>query len=147
PAQRIFGTFLAWLQDKKENVFVIATANDISKLPPELMRKGRFDEIFFVDLPGADARKRILQIHLKRRKRDPAKFDIRRLVELTDGFSGAEIEQAVVSALYTSFSHQEDLTTEFIADEIEMTKPLSVTMAERINALRAWAKDRAVFAG
>ncbi len=147
PAQRIFGTFLAWLQDKKENVFVIATANDISKLPPELMRKGRFDEIFFVDLPGAEARKRILQIHLERRKRDPAKFDLRRLVELTDGFSGAEIEQAVVSALYTAFSHQEDLTTEFIAEEIEMTKPLSVTMAERIDALREWAKDRAVFAG
>ena len=147
PAQRIFGTFLPWLQDKKENVFVIATANDISKLPPELMRKGRFDEIFFVDLPGAEARKRILQIHLKRRKRDPVDFDIRRLVELTDGFSGAEIEQAVVSALYTAFSHQEDLTTELIADEIEMTKPLSVTMAERIDSLRAWAKDRAVFAG
>ncbi|NNE20056.1 MAG: AAA family ATPase [Myxococcales bacterium] len=147
PAQRIFGTFLAWLQDKKENVFVIATANDISKLPPELMRKGRFDEIFFVDLPGAEARKRILQIHLKRRKRDPSTFDIRRLVQLTDGFSGAEIEQAVVSALYTAFSHQQDLSTEFIADEIEMTKPLSVTMAERIQALRDWAKDRAVFAG
>jgi SpoVK/Ycf46/Vps4 family AAA+-type ATPase len=147
PAQRIFGTFLAWLQDKKENVFVIATANDISKLPPELMRKGRFDEIFFVDLPGAEARKRILQIHLKRRKRDPVDFDLRRLVELTDGFSGAEIEQAVVSALYTAFSNQQDLTTEFIADEIEMTKPLSVTMAERIDGLRAWAKDRAVFAG
>ena len=147
PAQRIFGTFLAWLQDKKESVFVIATANDISKLPPELMRKGRFDEIFFVDLPGADARARILQIHLKRRKRDPAKFDIRRLVDLTDGFSGAEIEQAVVSALYTAFSRQADLTTEVVADEIEMTKPLSVTMAERIDALRKWAKDRAVFAG
>lgn len=147
PAQRIFGTFLAWLQDKKENVFVIATANDISKLPPELMRKGRFDEIFFVDLPGVEARQRILEIHLRRRKRDPSKFDIQRLVKMTDGFSGAEIEQAVVSALYTAFSHQQDLSTEFIADEINMTKPLSVTMAERIQALRDWAKDRAVFAG
>jgi len=147
PAQRIFGTFLAWLQDKKESVFVIATANDISKLPPELMRKGRFDEIFFVDLPREDARKRILEIHLERRKRDPAKFDLLRLVDLTDGFSGAEIEQAVVSALYTAFSRQEDLTTEAIAEEIELTKPLSVTMAERIDALRDWAKDRAVFAG
>ncbi|MGB5544968.1 MAG: AAA family ATPase [Polyangiales bacterium] len=147
PAQRIFGTFLAWLQDKKESVFVIATANDISKLPPELMRKGRFDEIFFVDLPGAEARKRILQIHLERRKRDPEKFDIERLVELTDGFSGAEIEQAVVSSLYTAFSEREDLSTKVIAEEIAMTKPLSVTMAERIGALREWAKDRAVFAG
>jgi SpoVK/Ycf46/Vps4 family AAA+-type ATPase len=147
PAQRIFGTFLAWLQDKKESVFVIATANDISKLPPELMRKGRFDEIFFVDLPGPEARKRILQIHLKRRNRDPVNFDIRRLVDLTDGFSGAEIEQAVVSSLYTAFSHDQELTTAVIAEEIELTKPLSVTMAERIDTLRSWAKDRAVFAG
>ena len=147
PAQRIFGTFLAWLQDKKESVFVIATANDISKLPPELMRKGRFDEIFFVDLPAEDARRRIVQIHLQRRKRDPESFDLERLVELTEGFSGAEIEQAVVSALYTAFSRQEELTTEAIVEEIELTKPLSVTMAERIGALRAWARDRAVFAG
>lgn len=147
PAQRIFGTFLAWLQDKKESVFVIATANDISKLPPELMRKGRFDEIFFVDLPREKARERILEIHLERRKRDPRQFDIHRLVELTDGFSGAEIEQAVVSALYTAFSRNEKLTTETIADEIELTRPLSVTMAERIDALRDWAKDRAVLAG
>jgi len=147
PAQRIFGTFLAWLQDKKESVFAIATANDISKLPPELMRKGRFDEIFFVDLPGEDARQRIWQIHLERRKRDPARFDIARLASLTEGFSGAEIEQAVVSALYTAFSRQEDLSTEALVEEIELTRPLSVTMAERIGALRAWAKDRAVFAG
>lgn len=147
PAQRIFGTFLAWLQDKKESVFVIATANDISKLPPELMRKGRFDEIFFVDLPESEARRRILEIHLTRRKRDPAKFDIDRLVELTDGFSGAEIEQAVVSALYTAFSREEDLSTQAIVEEIALTRPLSVTMAERISALRDWARDRAVFAG
>ena len=147
PAQRIFGTFLAWLQDKKENVFVIATANDISKLPPELLRKGRFDEIFFVDLPDAAARRRIFEIHLSRRKREPSKFDLLRLVDMTDGFSGAEIEQAVVSALYTAFSRHEEVTTEAIADEIELTKPLSVTMAERIDALREWARDRAVFAG
>jgi SpoVK/Ycf46/Vps4 family AAA+-type ATPase len=147
PAQRIFGTFLAWLQDKKESVFVIATANDISKLPPELMRKGRFDEIFFVDLPTGEAREKIIRIHLERRKRDPAKFDIARLARISDGFSGAELEQAVVSALYTAFSKQEDLTTEGVVEEIEMTKPLSVTMAERIDSLRAWAKDRAVFAG
>jgi len=146
PAQRIFGTFLAWLQDKKENVFVIATANDISKLPPELMRNGRFDEIFFVDLPKEEARKRILEIHLEKRKRDPAKFEIPRLVEQTRGFSGAEIEQAVVSALYTAFSREEDLTTESLIEEIELTKPLSVTMAERIDSLRDWAKDRAVWA-
>ena len=144
PAQRIFGTFLAWLQDKKESVFVIATANDISKLPPELMRKGRFDEIFFLDLPGEEARRRILEIHLERRKRDSSRFDLLRLIDLTEGFSGAEIEQAVVSALYTAFSRQEDLGTETLAEEIELTNPLSVTMAERIDALRAWARDRAV---
>ncbi|MGD8317751.1 MAG: AAA family ATPase [Myxococcales bacterium] len=147
PAQRIFGTFLSWLQDKKESVFVIATANDISKLPPELLRKGRFDEIFFVDLPDETARERIWQIHLERRKRNPQRFDIPRLVALTDGFSGAEIEQAVVSALYTAFSRQEDLTTEALVEEIQLTKPLSVTMAERIDALRDWARDRAVPAG
>lgn len=147
PAQRIFGTFLAWLQDKKEDVFVIATANEISKLPPELMRKGRFDEIFFVDLPGTDARARIFEIHLEKRKRNPGTFDIDRLVTMSDGFSGAEIEQAVVSALYTAFSRQEDLTTDAIIEEIGLTKPLSVTMAERIASLRDWARDRAVFAG
>jgi SpoVK/Ycf46/Vps4 family AAA+-type ATPase len=111
------------------------------------MRKGRFDEIFFVDLPREEARKRILEIHLERRNRDPATFDLLRLVDLTDGFSGAEIEQAIVSALYTAFSRQDDLTTEAIAEELELTKPLSVTMAERIDALRDWARDRAVFAG
>jgi len=144
PAQRIFGTFLAWLQDKKESVFVIATANDISKLPPELMRKGRFDEMFFVDLPGPEARRRILEIHLRKRKRDPSKFDLAELVRRTDGFSGAEIEQAVVSALYTAFSREEDLTTNSMIEEIQLTRPLSVTMSERISSLRAWAKDRAV---
>ena len=147
PAQRIFGTFLAWLQDKKESVFVIATANDISKLPPELLRKGRFDEIFFVDLPDPEARERILDIHLRKRKRDPEKFDIAALVARTDGFSGAEIEQAVVSALYTAFSREEDLSTSSLIEEIELTKPLSVTMAERIASLRDWARDRAVPAG
>jgi SpoVK/Ycf46/Vps4 family AAA+-type ATPase len=111
------------------------------------MRKGRFDEIFFVDLPTEEARTKIIQIHLERRKRDPAKFDVTRLARISEGFSGAELEQAVVSALYTAFSKQEDLTTEGVVEEIEMTKPLSVTMAERIDSLRAWAKDRAVFAG
>lgn len=147
PAKRIFATFLGWLQDKKENVFVIATANDISKLPPELLRKGRFDEIFFLDLPDAQARRRIFEIHLTQRKRVPERFDLERLVARTDGFSGAEIEQVVVSALYTAFSRQEGLSTEALEEEIGLTKPLSVTMAERIASLREWARDRAVFAG
>ena len=146
PAQRMFGTFLAWLQDKTQSVFVIATANDISKLPPELMRKGRFDEIFFVDLPGEEARRRIFEIHLAKRKRDPGRFDLDLLVEQTAGFSGAEIEQAVVSALYTAFSHEQDLHTQTLVDEIAITRPLSVTMAESIDSLRRWAKDRAVAA-
>ena len=147
PSQRIFGTFLAWLQEKKEDVFVMATANDISKLPPELLRKGRFDEIFFVDLPNAEVRQRIFEIHLARRRRDPRRFDLGQLVQSTEGFSGAEIEQVVVSALYTAFSREEDLRTESLLEEIRLTKPLSVTMAERIGSLREWAQDRAVFAG
>ena len=144
PAQRIFGTFLAWLQDKKESVFVIATANDISKLPPELMRKGRFDEIFFVDLPADEARQRILEIHLQKRKRDPAKFDIAQLVQRTDGFSGAEIEQAVLAALHAAYARRDELTTAHIRSAIDASPPLSVTMAERVDALRTWAKGRCV---
>ena len=143
-SQRVFGTFLAWLQEKKESVFVIATANDISNLPPELLRKGRFDEIFFVDLPSRETRARIFDVHLRRRKRDPAGFDLDRLAELSEGFSGAEIEQAVVSALYTAFDEEVDIDTERVAAEIELTNPLSVTMAEKLQALRAWAHDRAV---
>lgn len=143
-SSRIFATFLSWLQDKKENVFVIATANDISKLPPELVRKGRFDEIFFVDLPTADTRRGILEIHLARRQRDPSTFDLDRLVEASEGFSGAELEQAVVSSLYTVFANDADLTTEALEEEIRQTQPLSVTMAERVGAVRAWADGRSV---
>ena len=110
-SQRIFGTFLSWLQEKKESVFVIATANDISSLPPELLRKGRFDEIFFVDLPGEETRRAIFQVHLKRRNRDPASFDLDALATATDGFSGAEIEQVVVSALYSAFGASSDIDT------------------------------------
>ncbi len=143
-SQRIFATFLSWLQEKKESVFVIATANDIAKLPPELVRKGRFDEIFFVDLPDADTRRAILEIHLKKRNRDPSTFDLDRLVEVSDGFSGAELEQAVVSSLYAVFAKDEDLTTESLEHEIRQTQPLSVTMAERIAGIRAWASNRSV---
>ncbi len=145
-SQRVFGTFLTWMQEKKENVFVIATANDISKLPPELLRKGRFDEIFFVDLPGEETRRRIFEVHLRRRDRDPQVFDVDRLAAAAVGFSGAEIEQAIVSALYTAFSHQGTLDTPGILTEIDNTRPLYHTMAEKIDALRAWARDRAVAA-
>ncbi|MCU0674815.1 MAG: AAA family ATPase [Myxococcota bacterium] len=143
-SQRVFGTFLAWLQEKKESVFVIATANDISDLPPELLRKGRFDEIFFVDLPGRETRARIFEVHLTRRGRDPKRFDVDALAEATDGFSGAEIEQAVVSALYTAFEESRDIDTESVLSEVRATHPLSETMREQLQQLRSWALDRAV---
>jgi len=145
-SQRIFGSFLSWLNDKKQSVFVIATANDISKLPPELLRKGRFDEIFFVDLPSHAGRVEIFRLHLARRNRAPDQLDLDALADATDGFSGAEIEQVVVSALYSAFGEQAELSTELLIREAEGTRPLSVTMAERIAALRQWAADRAVSA-
>lgn len=141
---RIFGTFLSWLQEKKDGVFVIATANDIDRLPPELLRKGRFDEIFFVDLPDAAARQEILSVHLRKRGRNPADFDLQTLADHLNGFSGAEIEQVVVSSLFTAFSNQEPLTDRLIVEEILRTVPLSVTAAEKVAALRAWAQTRAV---
>jgi AAA+ superfamily predicted ATPase len=141
---RIFATFLSWMQEKKAGVFVVATCNDISKLPPELVRKGRFDEIFFVDLPDQPARTAILGVHLKRRGRDPAAFDLDGLCTRMEGFSGAEIEQIVVSALYTAFAQGHELSSQHLADEIGRTVPLSTTMAEKVSALRAWAANRAV---
>lgn len=141
---RIFGTFLTWMQEKKSPVFVVATSNDISALPPELLRKGRLDEIFFVDLPGLAERRTIFQIHLSRRKQDPSQFDLDRLAAASQGFSGAEIEQAVSSALYSAFSQKSPLTTEMILKEMQSTFPLSVTMKEKVESLRAWARDRAV---
>jgi hypothetical protein len=143
---RIFGTFLTWMQEKIAPVFVVATSNDISALPPELLRKGRFDEIFFVDLPSADDRKIIFTIHLTRRKQDPAQFDVATLAAATEGFSGAEVEQAVSSSLYTAFAEKTLLTTEMILKEVQSTYPLSVTMKEKIDGLRQWARERAVAA-
>jgi len=141
---RILGTFLRWLQDRPDGVFVVATANDVSALPPELLRKGRFDEIFFVDLPADDARRAILTGSLKARGHEPAAFDVSKLAEATDGFSGAEIEAAVVGALYRAFGADADLTTEELIAEVEATIPLSVTRSEDVAALRAWATSRAV---
>ena len=145
-SQRILGTFLSWLQDRNGDVFVTATANDISKLPPEFIRKGRFDEIFFVDLPDAAERKGIFEVHLKKRGRDPAGFDLAALVAASAGFSGAEIEQAVVSGLYTAFSQKAALSTPVLLSEIALTHPLYQTMREKIEDLRQWAKGRAVSA-
>ncbi len=144
--QRIFGSFLAWMQDRKGDVFVVATANDIERLPPEFVRKGRFDEIFFVDLPDADARRGVFEIHLRRRGQDPGTFDLDALATASRGFSGAEIEQAILSALYTVFSSTSMLSTGSLLEEMARTKPLSTTMAEKVEALREWARDRAVSA-
>jgi ATP-dependent 26S proteasome regulatory subunit len=146
-SQRVFGTFLSWMQDKQEDIFVVATCNSIEDLPPELLRKGRFDEIFFVDLPRPIARQGILEIHLRRRGREPADFDLRLLVAESRGFSGAEIEQVVVSALYAAYSEGVEVQTQHLVKEMEATQPLSVTMAERIAHIRKWAKGRAVMAG
>lgn len=143
-SRRILGSLLTWLQEKQESVFVLATSNDISQLPPELLRKGRFDEIFFVDLPSAAVREEILRVHLRKRGRTPEAFDLASLALATEGFSGAEIEQVIVAALYTAFAEGAELTTEHIRHEIGETRPLSVTMAERIDEIRAWARGRTV---
>jgi hypothetical protein len=144
PSKRILGTLLTWMAEREEKVFLVATANDIESLPPELLRKGRFDEIFFVDLPKEAARQAIFEIHLKRRAQDPAQFDLAALAAAAEGFTGAEIEQAVVSALYTAHAREETLSTAHIQAEIGNTRPLSVLMAEKIAYLRAWAAERTV---
>ncbi len=142
--QRVLGTFLTWMAERKSPVFVVATANDISALPPELVRKGRFDEIFFVDLPDAGVRSTILAIHLANRGQRLGDFDVESLADAMQGFSGAEIEQAVVSALYAAHAMNEPLASAHIQREIEQTKPLSTVMHEKISALRAWADGRTV---
>ena len=146
-SMRVLGTFLTWLQDRKADVFVVATANDVSRLPPEFLRKGRFDEIFFVDLPDAETRADIFRLHLKKRGHDPAPFDFNLLATATRGFSGAEVEQVVVAALYTAFNDNAPLSTELLLREAAATKPLAIMMGERIAQLREWAKGRTVPAG
>ena len=145
-SKRVFGRLLGWLQDRKAPVFVVATSNNINELPPELTRKGRFDEIFFVDLPTPAERREIFAVHLEKRKRNPALFDLDALAAASEGFTGAEIEQAVVSALYTAFSKGMEVTSAIIAAELSATRPLSVTRAEEVAALRDWARDRRVTA-
>ncbi len=140
---RVFATLNTWMQEKTKPVFVVATANDISQLPPELLRKGRFDEIFFVDLPVESERKDIFAIHLRKRNRKPAEFELDRLAAESTGFSGAEIEQAIISALYAAFEGGREITTNDIVVALKQTVPLSVTMREDINLVRRWAKGRA----
>ncbi|HBF35366.1 TPA: ATPase [Candidatus Sumerlaeota bacterium] len=139
---RVFGSILTWLQEKTSSVFVIATANNVQALPPELLRKGRFDEIFFVDLPTQAERENIFRIHISKRRRDPLKFDIKGLAAAADGFSGAEIEQAVISAMFDSFTEKKEVDAAHILHGIKETYPLSKLMAEDIQKRREWAKGR-----
>ncbi len=139
---RVFGTLLTWLSEKTAPVFVMATANDISHLPPELLRKGRLDEIFFVDLPTLEERREVFRIHLAQRGRDPAGFDLEALARGSEGFSGAEIEQAVVEALFDAFSGDGELSTAVVANSLAQTVPLSRTMSEELVRLRNWASGR-----
>ena len=142
--QRVLGTFLTWMSEHSSEIFVVATANDIQSLPAELIRKGRFDEIFFVDLPEAHIRESILAIHLTKRGQRLGDFDIPGVAEAMDGYSGAEIEQAIVSALYAAHAKNQPLASKHLFDEIAQTRPLSVIMHEKVSALRAWATDRTV---
>ncbi|MDM7858801.1 AAA family ATPase [Thiopseudomonas acetoxidans] len=146
-SQRILGTLLTWMAERKTPVFVVATANVIKRLPPELMRKGRFDEIFFVDLPEPKVREEIFRIHLERRELALQYFNLPELAMLTEGYSGAEIEQAVVSALYAAQARQVDVGQQLLVEMLQRTVPLAVLMAEELTALRNWAANRTVHAG
>jgi len=139
---RVFSTFLTWMQEKTSPVFLVATANQVSSLPPEMLRKGRFDEIFFIDLPGDKEREQIFAIHLKKRGRDVANFDLPALSKAADGFSGAEIEQVVVGALFVAFDGKRELTQQDVVNEAKAVVPLSVMMREEIDELRTWAQLR-----
>ncbi|MEE3716510.1 AAA family ATPase [Tumidithrix elongata RA019] len=142
-SSRIFGTFLTWMQEKKSPVFVMATANRVDRLPGEFLRKGRFDELFFVDLPNFEERKQIFEIHLSKRRSDITRFDFGQLSNVSDGFSGAEIEQGIVAAMYEAFAQDREFTQLDIISAVKSTTPLSRTMTEQVSALRDWARLRA----
>ena len=146
-SKRMLATFLTWLAEKKQPVFIVATANDVTALPPELMRKGRFDEVFFVDLPTEETRKAILDLHLRRREQDIDEIDTERLANMSEGFSGAELEQLIVSALYRTLNNNKTenrVSTDLLLTELDNTRPLSVLMSEKVAALREWSNERAV---
>jgi SpoVK/Ycf46/Vps4 family AAA+-type ATPase len=145
-SRRILGNLLTWMSERTAPVFIVATANVIEHLPPELIRKGRLDEIFFVDLPDVATRAEIFAIHLRKRDKQPVDFDTLALAKQSEGFSGAEIEQAIVAATYLAREQAEPLETRHIQTEIEQTRPLSQVMSEKINRLRSWAKTRTVAA-
>ena len=141
-SQRVFATLLTWMQDKKAPCFVVATANNISALPPELMRKGRFDEIFFLDLPHTEERKEIFTAHLKKRNRIPREFDLNRLAKESDGYVGAEIEQAIIDAMYTAYAdNMREITADDISACLKRQVPLSVSQRENVQMLRIWLQD------
>ncbi len=142
-ASRALGSFLTWMQEKTLPVFVVATANEVRMLPPELLRKGRFDEIFFVDLPNSHERLAILDIHVRLRGRDPERFDLTTVVEESERFSGAELEQVVISALFKAYTMERDLREEDLVDAVRETVPLAITMDDRLKELREWARPRA----
>ena len=141
-SKRVLGTMLTWMQERADRSFIAATSNDINSLPPELLRKGRFDEIFFADLPDAAAREDILKIHLAKRGLDPAQYDVPGLAAACEGFSGAEIEQAVLSALYSASGAGEKIASKHVLEQLRLTRPLSVIKAEDVDYLRGWAKER-----
>jgi SpoVK/Ycf46/Vps4 family AAA+-type ATPase len=137
----VFATFLTWMQEKSAPVFTVATANDIQSLPPETLRKGRFDEIFFVDLPNAAERQEIWAIHLRKRNRPLDRFNLTRLAEETEGFSGAEIEQAILSAMYDAFDEEREVEMPDLLRNIHQTIPLSQTMRDQVEMLRGWGRQ------
>lgn len=143
-SKRLIGTFLTWMSERKSPVFLVATANDISRLPPELLRKGRFDELFFVDLPSNAIRRSIFHIHLEKRNLSPSSFQHEKLAELSEGFSGAEIEQAIISAMYAALAEGKELAQSHIENELTQTRPLSVIRSEDFRDLREWANQRCV---
>ena len=142
-SSRIFGSFLTWMQEKTSPVFVMATANRVERLPGEFLRKGRFDEIFFVDLPTQEERQNIFTIHLSKRRSDINRFDLDQLAKVSDGFSGAEIEQGIIAAMYEAFAQDREFTQLDIIAAIKSTLPLSRTMTEQVTSLRDWARQRA----
>jgi SpoVK/Ycf46/Vps4 family AAA+-type ATPase len=138
---RVFATFLTWMQDKRAPVFVVATANDVSQLPPELLRKGRFDEVFFLDLPTFEERKEIFAVHLRKRGRIPSDYDLDALARKSQGYVGAEIEQAIIDAMYLGFSEGREFTTDDILQSLKRQVPLSVAQREVIESLRQWLRE------
>jgi SpoVK/Ycf46/Vps4 family AAA+-type ATPase len=143
-SSRLLASFLSWMQDRKAPVFVAATCNNVTALPPELIRKGRFDELFFVDLPNQAERKQIFSIQLARRKRNLAEFNLDQVALAARGYSGAEIDAAVQTAMYAAYSSKQPLSSQGLVDALKATVPLSTTRAEEIQQLREWAQNRAV---